>query len=291
MNRNEAISILKQLKHSPIKRLGQNFLIDNNVLKKIISAAQLTTDDIVLEIGPGLGALTSQLLKKAKKVYAYEIDKLLYQYLEKKFLPSDKIEIINDDILKAAIPPHNKVVSNIPYSITGPIFEKIFYTTSPPSGTLIIEESLAQRIFSINNYKTFSRISVTFNAFMIPLEKTHISPKAFFPSPKINLSLINVLPKENINPFLESEESRNFFLEFISGIMPYKNKNLSNAILLYLNNIRNCLISKSQLKEFLVTIHFDDTKLFKYEYDDFVILSQKIYELLESKKKNEFQDK
>ena len=288
MNRNETISILKQLKHSPIKNLGQNFLIDNNVLNKIISVAQLTTDDIVLEIGAGLGALTSQLSKHVEKVYAYEIDEVLYQHLKKKFSTSEKIEIFNDDILKASIPSHNKVVSNIPYSITGPIFEKIFYNASPPSGTLIIEESLAQRIFSKNTYKTFSRISVTFNAFMIPLEKSPISPKAFFPSPKIELSLINVLPKENINPFLKSEESRHFFLEFIAGIMPYKNKNLSNAILLYLNNNKISLISKEELKEFLVSKHFDDTKLSKYEYDDFIILSQKIFELLS---KHEFQAK
>lgn len=291
MNRNETVSILQQLKHSPKKKLGQNFLIDDNILNKVISEAQITTDDIVLEIGPGLGALTSQLCDRAERVYAYEIDRVLYQYLKKKYSSSKKIQLFNDDILKATIPPHNKVVSNIPYSITGPIFEKIFYNSSPPSGTLIIEESLAQRIFSKNNYKTFSRISVTFNAFMIPLEKTPISPKSFFPSPKIKLSMIKVLPKEKINPFLKSEESINFFLDFVSGIMPYKNKNLSNAILLFLHKKKNCKISKDKVKAFLASIHFNDTKLSSYNNDDFVDLSHKVFELLDIKSEGELQDK
>ena len=291
MNRNETLSTLKQLKHSPKKKLGQNFLIDNNILKKVISAAELTPNDVVLEIGAGLGALTSHLGKHVKKVYAYEIDETLYQFIKNKFASSQNIEIFNVDILKADIPPHNKVVSNIPYSITGPILEKIFYSANPPTGTLIIEKSLANRIFCENNYKNFSRITVNFNAFMIPLKRTPISPNAFYPSPRIELSMINILPREDMDPFLKLEKTREFFLELISGIMPYKNKNLSNAIISYLNKKRIFSFSKDQLKEFLASIHFDDKKLFQYKYDEFIILSQKISELLDNKSKGVFQDK
>jgi len=291
MNRNETISILKKLEHSPKKQLGQNFIIDENVLKKMILSAELNSDDIVLEIGAGLGALTSQLSKHVDKVYAYEIDEILYQFLKKKFASSSNIKLFNENILNADIPPHNKVVSNIPYSITGPILEKVFYKASPPTGILIIEKSLADRIFSKNNYKKFSRISVNFNTFMIPSERNPISPNTFYPSPKIELSLIKVLPKEDINPFLKSEKSRQFFLEFISGIMPYKNKNLSNAILSYINIKRVNLLSKDQLKEFLASIHFNDRKVSKYKPNDFIILSQKIFELIENKSEGEVQDK
>ena len=160
MNRNETLSILKELKHSPNKKLGQNFLIDNNVLDKIISASELKKNDVILEIGAGLGALTSELIKRVEKVYSYEIDKTLYRFLKNKFSSSSNIELFNQDILKARIPAHNKVVSNIPYSITGPILEKVFYNSSPPSGILIIEKSLANRIFVETNYKYFSRMKL-----------------------------------------------------------------------------------------------------------------------------------
>ena len=280
MNRRETLSVLNQLNLSPNKKLGQNFLVDENVLKKIISVAQITNDDVILEIGAGLGALTSKLVESAEKVYAYELDRTLYQFLKEKFASFSNIHLFNENILNADLPPHNKVVSNIPYTITGPILEKVFFNSSPPNGTLIIEKSLADRIFSQKTYKNFSRISINFNAFMIPTQKVSISPNAFFPSPKIELSMIKAVPKKPINPFLQSERKRTFFLNFTSGIMPYKNKNLSNAIFSYLNTIELRKFTKNELKQYLASLNFNDTKLNKYKYEEFIVLSEKFYELL-----------
>jgi 16S rRNA (adenine1518-N6/adenine1519-N6)-dimethyltransferase len=284
MNRNEIIQIFNNLSIKIKKNLGQNFLIDKNVLDNLISVSNLSENDIVLEIGAGLGALTSRLREKAKKIYCYEIDEKLYQYLKKKFISSPNIELLNQDILSAELPYHNKIVSNIPYSITGPILEKIFYRKSPPVGVLIIEKSIADRLFTKDNYKTFSRISVTFNAFMNPTLKKSVSPNCFYPSPKIELSMIRAEPKDPINPFLRLEEGRNFFLKFVAGIMPYKNKNLSNSIFTYLKNSRLGKISKKDLKIYLKSKNFDDAKLFNYDYEDFVILSENIYKLIKSTK-------
>jgi 16S rRNA (adenine1518-N6/adenine1519-N6)-dimethyltransferase len=280
MNRHETLSVLKRLNISPKKKLGQNFLVDENILKKILSAAQITKDDIILEIGAGLGALTSKLIERAKKVYAYELDETLYRFLKDKFASFSNIHLFNEDILSADLPHHNKVVSNIPYTITGPILEKVFYNAFPPSGTIIIEKSLADRIFSQKTYKNFSRISINFNAFMIPTQKISISPNAFFPSPKIELSMIKAVPKKKINPFLQSERTRTFFLNFASGIMPYKNKNLSNAIYSYLNTTKSRKLTKGELKQYLASINFIDTKLNRYGYEDFIVLSEKFYEFL-----------
>lgn len=282
MNRQETLSILKQLNLSPKKKLGQNFLVDENILKKILSAAQITKDDVILEIGAGLGALTSKLVERAKKVYAYELDGTLYRYLKEKFASFSNIDLFNEDILRAVLPQHNKVVSNIPYTITGPILEKVFYNGFPPIGTLIIEKSLADRIFIQKTYKHFSRISINFNAFMIPTQKVSISPNAFFPSPKIELSMIKAVPRKPIDPFLQSESSRTFFLNFTSGIMPYKNKNISNAIFSYLNTTNLRKLTKNELKQYLDSINFNDTKLTKYKYEDIIILSEKFYEFLGS---------
>ncbi|MFX1311619.1 MAG: ribosomal RNA small subunit methyltransferase A, partial [Promethearchaeota archaeon] len=147
MNYTEVKLILGKLNLRPKKYLGQNFLIDNSILEKIIVLSGVSKEDTVLEIGPGLGALTEPLIKKAKKVYAIEIDSNLYKYLSEKFSIYNNCEIINDDILKIDIPPHNKVISNIPYTITGPILEKLFFNQDPPQGILIIEKNIVNRIF------------------------------------------------------------------------------------------------------------------------------------------------
>ena len=139
MSQKEVQLVLHQLKLEPNKKLGQNFIIDKNTIKKIISVSELSKDDVLLEIGPGLGALTEEFVKVVRKVYAIEIDYRLCSYLKKKFSKYDNIEIINKDILEIKIPIHNKVVSNIPYTITGPILEKIFFREKAPQGILTIE--------------------------------------------------------------------------------------------------------------------------------------------------------
>ena len=213
MNITEVKLILKKLNLKPKKQLGQNFLIDNNTVQKIISTSEILKDDIILEIGPGLGALTEKLIEKAKMVYAIEIDPSLSRYLSDKFSENENVEIINEDILEADVPQHNKVVANIPYSITGSIFEKVFYNQTPPQGIMTIEQSIANRIFISGKYKDFSRISVSVNAYLIPKMRFTISRSSFYPLPKINLSLIKLIPRENLNHFLLDQESSLFFFE------------------------------------------------------------------------------
>ena len=121
MNLTETRLILNTIGVIPNKSLGQNFLTDRNILIKMLNEAEISKEETVLEIGAGLGALTTELEKRVKKVYAYEIDKILYQYLKEKFSISTNVEIINADALKSNIPPHDKIVANIPYTITGPI--------------------------------------------------------------------------------------------------------------------------------------------------------------------------
>ncbi|MFW9947952.1 MAG: 16S rRNA (adenine(1518)-N(6)/adenine(1519)-N(6))-dimethyltransferase RsmA [Promethearchaeota archaeon] len=280
MNKKEVQFILRQLNFTPKKKFGQNFLIDSKVLHKVISEANLNANDIVVEIGAGLGALTSELILNAKKVYSYEINSTLFQYLLEKFSDLSNIELINQDILKVQIPYHNKVVSNIPYTITGPIFEKIFYNEQPSEGVFIIEKSIADRIFLSGTYKDFSRITVTFNAFMEPLKKQTISSKCFYPIPKIGLALIKVKPREKVNPFLVNKENINFFLRFIAGITPYKNKNLVNALVLYFKNNNSYHFSKKELLEFLKEFNIQNKKLFQFNVDDLIDICAQIFNWL-----------
>jgi len=281
MNKRETQLILNELGIIPNKRLGQNFLFDNNIVKKIILESQISEDEVILEIGPGLGILTKELLKFSKKVYAYEIDSKLFHYLKEKFSQTDNIEVFNEDILKANIPPQiDVIVSNIPYSITGPIFEKVFYNEKPPRGILVIENSIAERIFIQNKYKTFSRITVSFNAFMIPVKKYNISRFKFFPAPRIDLSLIIVKPREDINQFLLSDKSRSFFLRFVAGIMPYKNKNIVNAINLFLKNEKVINFPKPKILQYLKNKNINNEKVTKFKVDELVKISELIFELI-----------
>ncbi|MFX1573007.1 MAG: 16S rRNA (adenine(1518)-N(6)/adenine(1519)-N(6))-dimethyltransferase RsmA [Promethearchaeota archaeon] len=270
MNYKEVNLILSKLNLRPKKHLGQNFLIDDNLLKKILFLSEVSKDDIVLEIGPGLGTLTEPLIKNAKKVYAIEINSILSAYLSEKFSVYNNCEVINSDILKIDIPPHNKVISNIPLTITGPIFEKVFFKQDPPQGILVIEKSIANRIFLTGNYKMFSRITVGVNTFLTPILKIDISKNSFYPSPKIDLNLIKLVPKENLNPFLLKKERASFFLKFISGIMPYKNKKLVNALTMFFKANKNNNYNKERISSLLYEKNYGNDRIFTYSIEDLI---------------------
>jgi len=277
MNFKDVQLILNQLDFKPKKHLGQNFLTNTNILEKIINLSEISREDIILEVGPGIGALTESLIEKAKKVYAVEIDPILSKYLSEKFSIYNNIEIINDDILKVDIPSHNKAISNVPYKITGPILEKVFFKKNPPQGILTIEKSIADRVFLSENYKRFSRISIGLNSFMKPVVKYSIPRNSFYPMPKIDLTLIKIVPKESLNPILLKEESVQLFLKFIAGIMPYKNKNIANALYLFFKANNDSYHTKAKILEILHENNYDNKKLFSFNIEEFIELSKIFY--------------
>ncbi len=277
MNTKETKLILNKLEINPNKKFGQNFLIDKNIVKKIISVSEITQNDVILEIGTGLGALTEDIANLAKKVYGIEIDHRLSSYLKDKLSIYNNIEIIHGDVLEIEIPEHNKVISNIPYTITGPLIDKIFFNTSIPVGILIIEKSIANRMFLSGKYKDYSRISIGINAFMKTVLKSEISNNSFYPIPKIALSLIKIVPRENLNPFLSDDDSIKFFLKFIAGIMPYKNKNIVNAIGFFLKNHNNIQYSREKILKILGGNNLENKKVFNFNIDEFIEICKLFY--------------
>jgi len=278
MNKKDVQLILKKLDITPSKQLGQNFLIDNTTRDIIINRAQVSKNDIILEIGPGLGALTEKLVENAKKVYAIEIDSRLSTFLKNKFSNFDNLEIINDDILNNDHPFHNKVVSNLPYTITGPILEKLFFKEKPPQGFLVIEKVIADRIFYQDNYKNLSRITISVNTFMRPIKKYKISRYSFYPTPNIDLTLVNLSPNDKIDKFLGDEYKRTFYLKILGGIMPYKNKNLANALELYIKKKLNLDLNKKDIYNILEQNNVENNKVYSYSISDFVKISKIFYE-------------
>jgi 16S rRNA (adenine1518-N6/adenine1519-N6)-dimethyltransferase len=277
MNYRDVQLALNRLNLKPKKYLGQNFLIDKNISRKIIATSEVSREDIILEIGPGLGALTEQLVEKAKKIFAIEIDPTLSKFLSEKFSVYDNIEIINDDILEINIPKHSKVISNIPYKITGPILEKVFFKQNPPSGVLTIEKSIGRRIFFSEDYKEFSRISVSLNSFMTPILNYNIPRKSFYPVPKIDLMLIKIIPNKDLHPFLSSTSSITFFLKFVAGIMPYKNKNLVNALNFFFKANDQISYSKEKILQILKKNNYENKKVFNFMIKEIIEMSSLFY--------------
>ncbi len=280
MNKKDTLLLLNNLRFKPNKKLGQNFLIDKNICKKILDEANLSVTDSVLEIGPGLGALLKEILKSVKKVYAYEVDSILFNYLKKEFSPNENLFLYNEDFLGITHPKVDKVVSNIPYTITGPIFEKVFYVNDPPEGILTIEKSIADRIFYPKKYKNLSRISITFNAFMQPISNYDIPSSAFYPEPRIKLSLIHVKSRKDINTFLLNQETKQFFLKLVQGIMPYKNKDIVNALTLHLKNNLNLQPPKQKILELLDENSIINGKFAVLNVEYFIRLSKVLWEYI-----------
>ena len=190
--------ILKKYKIRPLKRLGQNFLIDKRVLEKIVNAANLSSDDIVLEIGPGLGVLTIELAKRVKKVIAIEKDRRMCEILKKVLKNYKNVEIINKDILDVGYSTSHietyKLVANLPYYITSPVIRKFLEAKNKPRlMVLMVQKEVAQRICAQPPKMSLLSIAVQFYA--EPEIINYVSKKSFYPQPKVDSAIIKITPK------------------------------------------------------------------------------------------------
>lgn len=187
----------------PLKRLGQNFLIDKSVVRKIIKAANLKKDDVVLEIGPGLGALTKKLAKIPVKVLAVEKDKRLCEILRADLKEFKNVEIVHGDILKLAETrslldnrDRVSVVANLPFYITAPVIRKFLESEKPPKEmVLIIQKEVAQRICAKSPRLNLLAVSVQF--YSKPEIISYVSKKSFWPQPEVDAAIIKIKPQIN----------------------------------------------------------------------------------------------
>ncbi len=269
----KAQQLLHSLKIKPNKKLGQNFLVDKNIAAKLISVANLSKEtDEILEVGPGLGCLTSLLVKNTKKVHAIELDKRLYRFLKDETSKNENLNLILGDVLKIEIPSHNKVVSNIPYTITGPLLSKLLFKSNAPEIYMIIEKALADRIMAQPNTEAFSRLSVSVKTFAKPTIIQKIQRKCFYPIPKIELTMIKLIPHGKIDEFFDLEENIKLFLNLLRGIFPYKNKDSVNALYLYLKKFE---VSKADTLGLLKSSQ-KSKKIRAFDLNDFFMIAKEI---------------
>ncbi|UOG67337.1 16S rRNA (adenine(1518)-N(6)/adenine(1519)-N(6))-dimethyltransferase RsmA [Candidatus Nanosynbacter sp. HMT-352] len=209
--------------HGPKKSLGQHWLKDPEILADIAEAAELTGDDVVLEIGPGLGTLTSRLLARANSVTAVEFDTDLARKLPGQF-PGKKLTVVNQDILQFdlnQLPKNYKVVANVPYYITSKIVEKLMTAENKPSiAVLLVQKEVAERIAA--EAGNMSILSVSVQIFAEAELDIEVPRQFFTPPPKVDSQVV-VLRTRN-NPLITPEDQRDFFRIVKSGFSAKRKK-------------------------------------------------------------------
>lgn len=252
-------NLLEKYGIKPNKRLGQNFLIDESVLEKIIAAAEISQNDTILEIGPGLGILTMELAKKAKKVITIEKDKRMCEVLQKLLDAGNvkNVEIINEDILKISNCsnlsnyPNYKLVANLPYYIVSPVIRMFLETENKPKTMiLMVQKEVAQRICSEPPRMSILAVAVQFYA--QPEIISEVSKTGFYPQPKVDSAIIKIIPRINTNPITNNREfnAKKFFNLVKTGFSAKRKILIGNLS-------RELKIENSKLKIIFDQIKFD----------------------------------
>ena len=210
------------------KNLGQNYLIDKNKRDQIINFGNIDENDVILEIGTGIGTLTIELAKKAKKVIAIEQDKKIYEILAGRLKEEklDNVELINDDALNVEFPKFNKIISNLPYQISSPITFK-FLNYDFDLAILMYQKEFAERMNGEVGTKNYSRLSAMLY-FKCDVEKlTDVSSESFLPKPEIDSTVVRLTPKEN----KISDEDFKVYSNFTKALFQHRNKKIRNALI------------------------------------------------------------
>ena len=253
-NPQKTIEVIQKYNFDFQKKFGQNFLIDSRVLDKIIEAANITKEDFVLEIGPGIGTMTQYLAESAREVMAVEIDKNLIPILSDTLSVYDNISILNEDILKVDIGKiaeeknHGKpikVVANLPYYITTPIIMGLFESHVPiDSITVMVQKEVADRMQAGPGTKDYGALSLAVQYYAEPYIVANVPPNCFMPRPKVGSAVIR-LTKYKEPPMDVTNEKLLF--QLIRASFNQRRKTLQNGI----KNFSELNFSKEQVIEAL----------------------------------------
>ena len=254
------IQIIKKYDFAFQKRFGQNFLIDGHVIEKIIKAADITKEDTILEIGPGIGTMTQYLAEAAGKVYAVEIDKNLLPVLAETLGEYDNVEVINNDILKVDIKEllgedagNVKVVANLPYYITTPIIMGLFENHIPAKSiTVMVQKEVALRMQAAPGTKDYGALSLAVQYYAQPYIVANVPPNCFMPRPNVGSAVIKLTRWDN--PPVKVNDEKLVF-DLIRASFNQRRKTLQNGI----NNAPNLNFTKEQVVEALKEMGLPET--------------------------------
>lgn len=236
---NKTKFILKKYNISANKSLGQNFLINDSVVNKIVESAEITKNDLVIEIGPGLGNLTEFLLEKAGKVIAIELDQRMLEILNDRFSLYDNFEIINEDVLKVNLNElisenknseikNAKIVANLPYYITTPIIMKLLEEKLDiETITVMVQKEVADRLIAIPGEKLSGAITYSVYYYATSENVTIVENNSFIPEPEVDSEVIKLSIRKN--PPVELLDEDQFFKTVKASFMQ-RRKTLINAL-------------------------------------------------------------
>lgn len=278
MTKEQVKKILEQNDIIVKKQYGQNFLLDDNILKNIVKSAELKKDTNVIEIGPGLGFLTNYLQQATTNVLCYEIDEQMVEHLNEL---NYNISIINDDFLKRNLNKDFKnifdnsnnitLVANLPYYITTPILLKVLEeTTRIDKMIVMMQTEVAKRLCGKPSTKDYNALSVLIQYFTNPRIIFNVSPKSFFPEPNVESSVVMIEKKEE--PLLEVK-NLDFFLKFNRNIFSQRRKTLYNNIhkaYNYDKELIKKIIKENNLDESVRSEELDVSQIVKLANDFYI---------------------
>ena len=256
-NPQKTIEVLQKYNFSFQKKFGQNFLIDPHVLDKIIAAAEITKDDFVLEIGPGIGTLTQYLAEAAREVVAVEIDSTLIPILEDTLSAYDNVSVINEDVLKVDLrklaEERNggkpiKVVANLPYYITTPIIMSLFESHVPlKSLTVMVQKEVALRMQAGPSTKDYGALSLAVQYYASPYLAANVPPNCFMPRPNVGSAVIRLTRFEETPVQVKDEK---LLFRLIRASFNQRRKTLQNGLV----NSQELDFTKEQVAAAIATL-------------------------------------
>jgi len=272
-------SLVKKYGIRPKKRLGQNFLIDKNVINKILKHIAPSKNECILEIGPGLGVLTEGLLKQGASVIAVEKDRQFSDILKKELIDyEDRLEIITQDIMRFDLKKHcsNKkirVVGNLPYYLTTPLlFFLLEHRETTTSAVLMIQKEVADRLCASPGTSDYGRLTVALNYFSSIKKVMQVSKSCFFPQPKVDSTIIEIQFKSKKDTS-ETNFTHDLFLDVVRICFGQRRKNLLNC----LSSSKLCDISKQEWGDLIERCQISPRqRAEKLELEDFIKLSTQI---------------
>lgn len=232
--REETIAILNKYGLRANKKLGQNFLINESIIYDIVKKANVTKEDVVIEIGPGLGSLTKELINNAKKVIAIELDPNMIDILKSRFGIFDNFEVIYGDVLKIDLEglikgyDSVKVVANLPYYITTPIIMKLLEDRLKiKSITVMVQKEVGERICATYKDKEYGAITVSVQYYSEPQIIIDVPKENFLPAPEVDSCVIRLDMREKPPVFLKDEK---LFFRLVKGAFTQRRKTINNSL-------------------------------------------------------------
>jgi 16S rRNA (adenine1518-N6/adenine1519-N6)-dimethyltransferase len=274
----ETVSLLKKYDIRLDRRKGQNYLINNHILSRIIENSQLDDSDVILEIGAGIGTLTIPLAGNVSKVVAVEQDKRIISVLKDRISQKgiSNVEILEGDATRIDFPSFNKVVSNLPYQISSPITFKLLQYDFD-FAILMYQMEFAGRMVAQPGESNYSRLSVMMNLCTQTELLFKVPKNAFIPPPKVNSAVIKLTPKKNPNV-------DEFFLKTCRALFQHKRKKAGKALLQSFHEISNLKLDRNTIRDLISKMDgkLIEERVFKLNPEEILIISKELEDVMET---------